>query len=189
MSKIIFLNGCGSSGKTSIAKAIQHIASEPWLHLGVDTFADMLPEKYQGFGEQAKEGYYAFVEGQNSRGPVVSVINGPLGNSFFPIVVPKVAALMADYKQNLILDEVLLDQKMVDAYMEALSNHSVCMVQVMCDLNTMQEREVLRGDRALGLSNGQFDQVHHYNISYDLTVDTTHTPALENAQRILSFIA
>lgn len=189
MGKIIFLNGCGSSGKTSIAKAIQHIASESWLHLGIDSFADMIPDKFQGFGERAEEGYYAFVKGQNSRGPLVSVINGPLGNAFFPVLVPKVAALLADHQQNLILDEVLLSQEMVDAYVNALSNHAVCMVQVVCDLSAMQEREVSRGDRALGLSNGQFDQVHHYNISYDLTVDTTHTPPHENAQHILNFIA
>jgi chloramphenicol 3-O phosphotransferase len=47
---IIFLNGCSSSGKTTIAKAIQHLSDEPWLLLGIDTFFHMMPSKYVGFG-------------------------------------------------------------------------------------------------------------------------------------------
>lgn len=64
MSKIIFLNGCGSSGKTSIAKAIQHESPELWLSFGVDTFIDMIP-----FGRQ--EPYLKFIPGQNDRGPTI----------------------------------------------------------------------------------------------------------------------
>ena len=60
MSRIIFLNGCSSSGKTSISKAIQEISSSPWLHMGVDTFIGMLPSKFFGFGERSKEGYFSF---------------------------------------------------------------------------------------------------------------------------------
>lgn len=41
MSKIILLNGAGSSGKTSIARAIQHLSNEQWLTFGVDTFIEM----------------------------------------------------------------------------------------------------------------------------------------------------
>lgn len=33
MSKIILLNGFRSSGKTSIAKAIQYLSDEPWLRI------------------------------------------------------------------------------------------------------------------------------------------------------------
>ena len=53
---IIFLNGPGSSGKTSIGKAIQHFADKPWLLLGIDTFINMMPNQYIGFGAKAKEG-------------------------------------------------------------------------------------------------------------------------------------
>lgn len=43
MSKIILLNGAGSSGKKSIARAIQHLSDEQWLTFGVDTFIEMTP--------------------------------------------------------------------------------------------------------------------------------------------------
>ncbi|WP_202798025.1 phosphotransferase-like protein [Rickettsiella massiliensis] len=43
--KIIFLNGVGSVGKTSIAKNLQSILEEAYLHVGVDQFMAMMPEK------------------------------------------------------------------------------------------------------------------------------------------------
>ena len=79
MSKIIFLNGCGSSGKTSIAKAIGHESPELWLSFGVDTFIDMIP-----FGRQ--EPYLKFIPGQNERGPTIHVKSGPEGVKLFSLM-------------------------------------------------------------------------------------------------------
>jgi chloramphenicol 3-O phosphotransferase len=44
--RIVLLNGVGSVGKSSIAKALQAITSEPFLHVQMDAFLDMLPEAY-----------------------------------------------------------------------------------------------------------------------------------------------
>ena len=44
--RIIILNGVGSAGKGSIAKALQQIASRPFLHVEMDAFLAMLPEAY-----------------------------------------------------------------------------------------------------------------------------------------------
>jgi chloramphenicol 3-O-phosphotransferase len=52
----------------------------------------------------------------------------------------------------------------------------------------MQEREILRGDRVIGLSNGQIDYVHAGKREYDLTVDTAHTPPFTLAKDILTFV-
>lgn len=46
--KIIFLNAVGSVGKTSIAKMLQAILDETYLHVGVDQFIEMMPETYIG---------------------------------------------------------------------------------------------------------------------------------------------
>ena len=48
---IIFLNGVGSVGKTSIAKALQQLLNEPYLHVGLDHFIDMLPKQYLSKGQ------------------------------------------------------------------------------------------------------------------------------------------
>jgi chloramphenicol 3-O phosphotransferase len=41
--KIIFLNGASSSGKSTIAKLLQRQLDEPFLHMQLDAFIEMLP--------------------------------------------------------------------------------------------------------------------------------------------------
>lgn len=48
---IIILNGVGSVGKSSTARAIQTIITMPFLHVAMDTFIDMLPERMFGHPE------------------------------------------------------------------------------------------------------------------------------------------
>jgi chloramphenicol 3-O phosphotransferase len=45
--KIILLNGVGSAGKSTIARALQAVTIEPFLHVQLDTFMDMLTDAYQ----------------------------------------------------------------------------------------------------------------------------------------------
>jgi chloramphenicol 3-O phosphotransferase len=181
ISQIIFLNGCGSSGKTSIARAIQHESPDLWLTFGVDTFIDMIP-----FGRQ--EAYLKFIPGQNERGPTMHVESGTEGRKLFH-VMPQFAEMLAASGNNLIIDEVLLDEETLKSYVQHLRDHTVYYIGVFCDLKVMQEREVLRRDRCLGLSNNQINRVHQQALNlYDFTVDTTAISPFEAARVILSFI-
>jgi len=66
---------------------------------------------------------------------------------------------------------------------------TVFYIGVFCDLAVMQEREVLRRDRCIGLSNDQIDRVHQGVLnSYDFKVDTTATSPFEAARLILKFM-
>lgn len=181
MSKIIFLNGCGSSGKTSLARALQHLSADLWLTFGVDTFAEMIlfPTK--------SDLYYRFFPGKNEHGPIMRVEKGPMSDQFFG-ALPDFANLLANRGNNLIIDEVLLDDESLRGYVHALQNHTVYFVGVFCDLKTMQRREKARGDRAIGLANDQLQCVHEGIREYDLRVDTTTQEPLIVAQQILNFL-
>jgi chloramphenicol 3-O phosphotransferase len=188
MSKIIFLNGSSSSGKTTISRAIQHLAETPWLLIGVDTFIQMMPSQYTAFGEKAHEGY-AFIAGVNERGVTMEVHSGSFGKAFFE-TAPSLVRTLADQDFDIIVDEVLLkNDTLLQSYVSELKAHTVYFIQVTCDLKTMQEREILRQDRAHGLANAQFDIVHGEHYKYDLTVDTAQASAFESAQKILNFIS
>lgn len=189
MSKIIFLNGCSSSGKTSIAKAIQYIASTPWLHLGVDSFINMLPRRFIEFGDKAKEGYYTFTSGENSRGSTIKVATAPLGEIFFQEVAPRIVNNFADFENNIIVDEVLFNDEQLENYATILSSHTVYFIKVICELKTMQEREIIRGNRIIGLANHQFDYLEKSSFEYDTIIDTTNTSSFENARKILTLIS
>ncbi|WPY00708.1 P-loop NTPase [Candidatus Trichorickettsia mobilis] len=181
MSKIIFLNGCGSSGKTSIAKAIQHESPNLWLSFGVDTFIDMIP-----FGRI--EPYLKFIPGQNERGLTMHVESGLEGGKLFS-AMPKFAEMLATSGNNLIIDEVLFDEEALKDYVRYLKTHTVYYIGIFCDLEVMQEREVLRRDRCIGLSNDQIDRVHQGFLNqYDFKVDTTSISPSRAARLILKFI-
>jgi chloramphenicol 3-O phosphotransferase len=185
MSRIIVLNGCSSAGKTSISKAIQALSKTPWLHIGIDTFIGMLPSRFLESGDLAAEGYYSFVHSENERGACIHVKTEPRGGVFFHEHVPKVVQLLADLGHDMIVDEVIFDAQSMEKILQKLRAHTVFLVQVTCDIDVLLERERLRGDRVIGLANDQFDRLQSYSYDYDLTVDTTTVPAIENARRIL----
>jgi len=122
MSKIIFLNGYGSSDKTSIARVIQHESTDLWLSFSVDTFIDMIP-----FGRQ--EPYLKFILGQNERGPTMHVESGPEGVKLFS-VMPQFAEMLAARGNNLIIDEVLFDEEALKAYIQQLKARTVYYIGV-----------------------------------------------------------
>lgn len=186
MSTIIFLNGCGSAGKSSIAKSIQHLSNEAWLHFSLDMFVDMMPNKYMPFNEKASEGF-EFIPSQNEHGQVITIKQGAYGQEVFACMPPS-AALLADAGHNLIIDEVLLGDETFKNYARALQKHRIYFIGVFCSLEVMQEREFLRGDRVVGLSNGQINEVHNGLRDYTLKVDTTHNSPFKIAKEILQFI-
>ncbi|WP_375332450.1 MULTISPECIES: chloramphenicol phosphotransferase CPT family protein [unclassified Candidatus Tisiphia] len=185
MSKIIFLNGCGSAGKTSIAKAIQYLSKDSWLTFGIDTFISMLPHSPD---DKPDARYFTFVPGINDRGPTMRVETKPKGEQLFGLM-PDFANLLASRNNNLIIDEVLFEDACLKSYIKVLKEYIVYFVGVFCDLSVMQEREILRCDRAIGLSNDQIDRVHAGSLrEYDLTVDTTSKSPFEIAKQILAFV-
>ena len=188
MSKIILLNGCGSSGKTTIAKSIQHLSNEPWLHIGVDNILDLMPSRYTALGDKSKNSYCNFIPSKNERGKTINIECSEKGIKMFDML-PKFAKQLADLGENVIIDEVMVSKNQEDIYFETLKPHKICFVGVYCNLEVMQSREILRGDRCIGLSNAQFNIVHKgLEEKYNLTVDTTNTPPFELANKILEFI-
>jgi len=182
MSNIILLNGTSSSGKTSIARSIQYLSSDNWLTFGVDTFIEMTP-----YLPPDKDGeYFVFVAGDNDRGSLMSVKSKPIGDKLFGAMAD-FASLLADRENNIIIDEVLFNDQQLKSYVDKLEKHTVYFVGVKCDLEIMQEREFLRRDRDLGLSNDQFDRVHSGIREYDLIVDTSNISAFKVAKEIIDY--
>ena len=103
MTKIILLNGVGSVGKSSIAKALQTITTETFLHVSMDAFMDMMPAA----SFEHPDGV-TFETIQEDGKPSVVIRTGPVAERVFRGMRHAVAA-MAAQGNNMILDEVLLD--------------------------------------------------------------------------------
>jgi chloramphenicol 3-O phosphotransferase len=186
MSRIILLNGCSSSGKTLIVKAIQHLSLTPWLTLGIDTLFKAMPADYVGFGMKAEQGIQFIPSKTDDDRPLMQIQTGPYGKQIVE-AMPKMVKALADVGLDIILDEVLLRDEF-EGYRKCLENHLLYFIGVDCDLKNMEEREILREDRAWGLARDQIHKVHE-SREYDFRVDTTHASPFECAQMILDYIA
>ena len=166
-SRIVVLNGVGSSGKSSIAMVLQAITRVPYLHVAMDTFLEMLPEAYQDHTDSFH--YQALVEDGH---PSIAIHAGPVGENVMRGLRAAVAAL-AEEGNNLIVDDVLFgEQGGVADYRRRLASHDFKVIGVKAPLDVLEAREKARGDRLIGLARWQFPRVHE-GILYDLEVDTS----------------
>jgi chloramphenicol 3-O phosphotransferase len=181
-SKIIFLNGCASAGKTTLAKAIQYLSDEPYLLVGIDALFGAMPKKIVGFNKEAEKGFRYVVNPET--GVLVEMKASPYAIQVFKCL-PKVAKLLADNGLNVIFDECNFHREVIDNYRTFFSGHKFIMVGVKCDLRTMEERERLRGNRVIGMAKIFHQSESNFQYPYDLTVDTTYESSFNNAKRVL----
>ncbi len=175
--RVIVLNGNGSAGKSSIAKALQKITAEPFLHVAMDAFIDMMPESMF----ETPEGL-VFRNLEEDGKPVVEITTGPVAARVFYGMRFAMAAL-ARTGNNLIIDDVLVASSDVAEYAEAFDGLTVRWVGVFAPLDVLEERERQRGDRDIGLSRWLARHVHK-GMRYDLEIDTSRSSPDECAQQI-----
>ena len=177
MTRIILLNGVGSAGKSSIARALQDITPVPYLHVPMDSFLDMLPARYW---ENHPDGFsFTPVEGHD--GTALQINTGEAAARALRGMRRAVAAL-AGQGNNLIVDDVMLDDTWPD-YQTLLAQYDVSLVGVFAPLAVLEERERQRGDRMIGLARWQYDRVHQ-GMTYDLEIDTSSATPEACALRI-----
>ena len=174
--KIVLLNGVGSAGKSSIARALQQITVEPYLHVEMDAFLEMLPEALQ----EDLPGF-AFRTSWEDGKPSVAIEAGPVGRRAMQGMRHAIAA-MARQGNNLIVDDVMLDGEMAE-YRALLCDFELHCVGLFAPLDVLEARESERADRLPGLARWQFERVHR-GIRYDLEVDTSRLTPTECAHRI-----
>ncbi|WOE74409.1 chloramphenicol phosphotransferase CPT family protein [Alterisphingorhabdus coralli] len=176
---IIFLNGCTSAGKSSLAKALQEQIDEPYLLLGIDDAFASLPQR----SHNNPEGFFF---DRDDRG-LVRLNFGAFGLATLK-AHHRAAAAIAQSGVNLILDEVILTPELRKDWGQVLKGLDVTLVGVHCDLAELERREKERGDRVIGQARGQFDIVHK-DMVYDIEVNTSQISPEETASSIIDFLA
>lgn len=183
---IIMLNGVSSSGKSSVARALQDAWSTPLLHVGVDTFIEMMPARFCGEGQEASAGLQ-FVPVQTDEGPIVEIRPGPYAKRLFAGMIKAIGAL-ARAGSDIIVDEVLFGDDMLRDYVRELQGQTVYFVAIHCTLEIVEQRERARGDRFINSARAQFPIVHGPTRHYDLELDSSSLPAKELAGFIKEYV-
>jgi chloramphenicol 3-O phosphotransferase len=179
--KIILLNGVGSSGKTSLARALQAASKDPFLHVQMDAFIAMLPARYLDDPDG-----FTFASSTVDGKSIVSIQSGPVAQQAMRGMRHAMVAL-ASAGNNLIVDEVLLGEEK-NEYARLFEPFQLITVGVHCPLQVLEERERQRGDRLVGLARWQYDKVHA-GMTYSVTVDTSEASPEECAQIIMRTLA
>ncbi|MEQ9314785.1 MAG: AAA family ATPase [Henriciella sp.] len=178
MAKVVVLNGTSSAGKSTLAKAVQRLAVRPVLHVRMDDFLEMMPERYANHADA-----FLFEQLETGDAPQTAIRTGPYGAKLVDGMKRAIAGL-ADAGLDVIVDDVMLEPGDQDAYRENLSQHELAFVAVYCALDEAERRERERGDRSLGQARWQRGRVHE-GVSYELEVHTDAEPTDTTARRIV----
>jgi chloramphenicol 3-O phosphotransferase len=144
--RIIMLNGVGSAGKSSIARALQAMTDECFLYVAMDAFLEMLSEKYWNHPDT----FTYRIESDDGK-PRVAIETGPQGVRLMRGMRRAIAEL-ARQGNNLIVDEVMLGADDRADYDQLLAEFAFFLVGVFAPLDVLEERERRRGDRMIGLA-------------------------------------
>jgi chloramphenicol 3-O phosphotransferase len=151
--QIVILNGIGSVGKSSTAKALQAVASKPFLHVAMDAFLTMLPEKMLAHADGL-----TLTSSQHEGRPVVTLGSGPVRECAMRGMRHAVAAMIAQ-GNNLIVDEVMIGPQKPQEYRNLLQSFDLYLVGLIAPLDVLEARERARGDRMIGLARRQYGLV------------------------------
>ncbi|MBA3237554.1 MAG: zeta toxin family protein [Parachlamydiaceae bacterium] len=182
---IIFLNGTSSAGKSSIAFKLQEHFKEPMLHVGCDHFSAMMHPKYFSNGLHADQGYSLIPETSKPM-PAFSIHKGPVGYQL-SYAMHRAMKSLADNGFDLVIDEVLFAEDDFLDYQNIFHDYRVYFIAVKPPLEVVEQREIERGDRVIGLARGLYDHVY-MNKSYDMEIDSSKMTPDESATEIMEYI-
>lgn len=161
--QIILLNGSSNSGKSTLAKVLQHLIeekrSETYEIVSIDDFLKMATEE-------------VIYEDD------VFEISGSLCKKVMQVI---------DENKGAIIDHVIISERIFKQLKEMVSPNRLWMVNVTCPLEIIRKREQARGDRCLGSAEASYTYLFPKE-GYDLTVDTHSMTALECANQIFEMI-
>ena len=161
--KIIIINGCSSSGKTSLSRELQYQLKDTYLHISSDQFLGQFPYKLYESGDKKIIG---------------ETIDKGISN------LNHCAYALAKASNNIIIDCVFERKEWQIELFSLLNDFDTTFVGLKCDLEELEKREKKRGDRAIGLARAQFNQVHR-DMHYDIELDSNKLAVVDCAKEII----
>ncbi|NRP17424.1 Chloramphenicol 3-O phosphotransferase [Ensifer adhaerens] len=162
--RIIFIHGASSSGKSTLARAVQAQLNEPFWHVSIDHLRDsgMVPmERFRRGDFRWKEYRARFFDGFHRS----LVAYASAGN-------------------NLLLEHILEEPGLASDLALMLEPFDVFFVGLHCELEELVRRETLRADRPIGSAADDFHRIHE-GQRYDLELSSGR-PVEENVAQLMS---
>lgn len=160
---IIFIHGASSSGKSTLARAVQAKIDQPFWHISIDHLRDsgVLPSaRFKAGDFDWKEQRSIFFDGFH-----------------------RSLAAYASAGNNLVLEHILDTPGWLDQLADMLAPYDVFFVGLHANLEALAQRETARGDRPLGSAAQDFQTIHK-GLTYDLEL-SSHDRLEESVDRLI----
>ena len=191
MSKVIILNGSSSSGKSTLAAAIQQCSDTPFQHISLDQFRDGLPMSMRGLNapenSPGAQGLNVVPE-LTDHGVRTHIRFGEHGKRVLE-GMRRCVAIFAQMGLNVVVDDLFFEAEFLQQYRQLLDPASTWLVGVQCDPESLQQREQARLGRFPGTALAHMEQIHTHGTPYDLVIDTTSADPLDSAAAVLNRMA
>ncbi|MCB1118719.1 MAG: methyltransferase domain-containing protein [Chlamydiia bacterium] len=173
--KIIFINGPSSTGKSTLAKALQDNLEMPFLHIGVDKIIEMMPDKLNNWeGGEAPLGF-SWKPSEDPVGNPTQTLNvGPFAEKMLQ-TYKEVVLTLAKMGHYILVDNVSFGKEELDPWRETLKDYPVLYVGLHTPLPILEEREKMRPNRIGGSARDQYFRTHK-GVTYDIEFDTSQVP-------------
>ena len=162
--RIILLHGASSSGKSTLARALQAALPQPFWHVSIDHIRDagVLPSARIASGEFPwREMRTAFFDGFH-----------------------RSLAAYASAGNNLIVEHIRDTENWLGDLTQLLAPFDVFFVGLHCPLDELVRREQARGDRRIGSAAEDHARIHE-GLLYDLELSSDRSPE-NNATRLIA---
>lgn len=201
MSKLIYLNGTSSSGKSTIANSIAEINPS----IGVVS-ADEFGEAFEKTIDKTNPHYSKINILYQQIGDKISNCNNPdnrrcLFKQYYNLLntlpLPKefnsdlwmyehIKHLMQT-KEAIVVDDLISTPYLYKSFKDIFYNEKIYMIKIYCELEELRRRELQRGDRLQGMAEFWQDNVNFID-NYDLIINSTKSNPHLLAGQILDFI-
>jgi chloramphenicol 3-O phosphotransferase len=169
---VIVLNGPSSSGKTTLATALQRrfaAEDECWFVYAIDDYFAKVPFDWvtarKHVGKHAEEGVVLeYVDG------AFRMRMGPIGRQVL-VAWRGAVGSAARAGLNVIADDVILTEEEWLGWQAELEGIDAHWVRVQIALDVLEAREQTRSDRMPGHARAQYEESYRYP-KYDAEVDT-----------------
>jgi len=162
--RIIIINGPSSSGKTTLALALQKQFDIPFIRFSFDLFLDQQALPMQ----QIKNGTFSW---ESMRPSVISGIHQCL-------------PALATAGNNIIFDHIIETKMWLRHLISLVTELDVFFVGLHCSLPELERREIRRGNRNKGEARSDFASVHSIT-SYDLELNAENLLE-DNVEKLIS---
>ena len=177
---IVLINGPSSSGKSTLIDLLVKKSNKEYIKVAFDDILYLIhkinwsKQLLSIIGENKfknKKEYFYYNDESNQNTNLYRI---KFNNSYTELLYSMHSfwKILIDNDFNIIIDHIFLYENWYRDFSSKINIHNCINIGTFCDVNILNQREINRGDRPLGVAERSSQLVHNHKIEYDLKLNT-----------------